>query len=140
MSPSVQQGDILFAWPSPYTKEAPSRGDVVVIDDLTGQAVRSMKRVVGLPGEKIGLADGVLLINGEYFEEPYLGGLPSSLGLDKSEWRIESDECFVMGDNRSHSTDSREYGPVKIETIVGKAMFRCWPVRRLGKINLSAPS
>ena len=108
-----------------------SRGSVVV----TARAERvDVKRIVGLPGERITFMEGVLLIDGMKMSEPYLGGLPSVIGLDFAEYELGSDEYFLMGDNRAHSTDSRHYGPVHRQRIEGRAIFRLWPPLRWARL------
>lgn len=90
--------------------------------------------MVGLPGEEVRLVDGVVLIEGEQLKEPYLGGLPAAPGLEEGRWRMNDGECFVMGDNRAHSTDSRAYGPIRLDSIVGEARFLIWPPSRWGRV------
>ena len=97
--------------------------------------VGELKRVVGLAGEEVRLEDGLLYVDGAALDEPYLGGLPPTLGLGTRTWRLEPGEYFVMGDNRAHSTDSREYGPVKADMLVGRVVLRYWPPRRWGRVG-----
>ena len=93
-----------------------------------------LKRIVGLAGEEMRLEDGLLYVDGAVLDEPYLGGLPPTLGLESRRWRMGSDEYFVMGDNRVRSTDSREYGPVRADLLVGRVLLRYWPPRRWGMV------
>jgi signal peptidase I len=108
---------------------------VVVVVAPGDSHLRYVKRVVGLPGEEVRILDGALLVDGARLIEPYLGGLPSSVGLGDSVWGLGPEEYFVLGDNRLRSTDSREYGPVGARLIVGKAWFRYWPLRGWGVIG-----
>ena len=85
-----------------------------------------------MAGEEVRLEEGLLYVDGAVLDEPYLGGLPSTLGLESRRWRVGPDEYFVMGDNRVRSTDSREYGPVKADLLVGRVLLRYWPPRRWG--------
>lgn len=108
------------------------RGDVVVVK-IPGQPERHfVKRVVALPGECLALQDGLLTIDEHHLPEPYLNGLPAYLGTGNHSWQIGEDEYFLMGDNRAHSTDSRVYGPVAQEAIVGRVSRRIWPPARWG--------
>ena len=79
-------------------------------------------------------SDGTLYIDGEAHAEPYLGGLSPHLGLDALEFALGTDEYFVLGDSRAHSTDSRHYGPIKCQQIEGRAVCRIWPPLRWGKL------
>ncbi len=90
---------------------------------------------MGLPAEEVSTGDGELLIDCGRLSEPYLEGLPSSVGLDTKSWRLRDDEYFIMGDNRAHSTDSREFGPVDAGLIVGKATRRVWPPSRWSRVG-----
>ena len=130
MLPSLASGDLVLV----TRLRAPlSRGAVIVAAHHGDSDLTSIKRVVGLPGEEVSLVDGVVTIGGEQLEEPYLRGLPAAPGLEEGRWRIDEDECFVMGDNRAHSTDSRAYGPIRLDSIVGEARFLVWPPSRWGR-------
>ena len=131
MLPSFFEGDYLLAHCDSALKRPPVRGDVVVaLLENCGRSI--LKRVVGLPGEQIAFSEGMLLINGQKLEEPYLRGLPPYLGLGNSCFTAGSDEYFVLGDNRARSTDSRHYGPVRPAQIEGKVVCRVWPPLRWG--------
>ena len=67
------------------------------------------------------------------FPEPYLAGLPAAIGLEERSWRVGRDEYFVMGDNRAHSTDSRDFGPVSAEMVLSVVWLRWWPPGRWGR-------
>jgi signal peptidase I len=111
------------------------RGDVVIVRDPRDVAKLYLKRMVGLPGEEVRFAGGLLLVDGVHLTEPYLGGLPSAPGLSDGVWTLGSGEYFVMGDNRLRSTDSRDFGPVGVSLVEGKAWFRYWPIRRWGRVS-----
>ena len=131
MLPSLIDGDVVVVT---RIRLPLRRGSVIVAAHHTDPERRRIKRVVGLPGEEVLLVDGVVLIEGEDLEEPYLGGLPASPGLEEGGWRVDEDECFVMGDNRAHSTDSRASGPIRLDSIVGEAKFLVWPPSRWGRV------
>ena len=135
MTPSFQPGDRLLVSPGAYGHEPPARGDVVIVDRPEAAGESYLKRIVGLPEEEVRLSEGYLLIDGEHLVEPYLGGLPASLGLEERIWKLAQDEIFVMGDNRARSTDSREFGPVGVGLIVARVWFRWWPLRRRGRVG-----
>ena len=109
----------------------PRRGDIVVID-LPEQTDMLIKRVVGLPGETIKVHNGEVHIEGERLKEPWtvkLGG--GSYGPQA----VPPLHVFVMGDNRGASNDSRNFGPVPIEHIVGHAWFSYWPPEYIGFVE-----
>lgn len=133
MSPTLQHNDVLFARRLHAPNGNLRRGDIVTASE-PGSANRFyVKRVVGLPCERLELADGLLSINGQHLYEPYLNGLPAYLGTESRTWQMSDDGYFLMGDNRAHSTDSREYGPVVSGAIVGRVSVRLWPPGRWRK-------
>ncbi|MCU1344187.1 MAG: signal peptidase [Acidimicrobiia bacterium] len=115
------------------------RGDVVVFKRPPGESDKTIddliKRVVALPGETVELRGGMVLINGAPLTEPYINsacnqGTVTLTG--QSTWTIPKDMLFVMGDNRCDSTDSRAFGPIKQNLVVGRAFVRVWPFSHLG--------
>ncbi len=128
MTPTLRDGDLLLV--SRTHDAVPGKGDLVVLSLQEPDDVTHVKRVVGLPGDTIAFDEGSLLLNDEVMREPYLGGLPQTLGLESRRWIVGNDECFVLGDNRTHSTDSREHGPVRLSTIQGVVKLRLWPILR----------
>ena len=111
------------------------RGDIIVHEAIQGGNDERVKRVVGLPGEEVRLRDGILFIDGEPLHEPYLRGLPSSLGLGDRAWNVDDAAYFVMGDNRAHSTDSRDYGAVGLDSVLGRVVGRVWPPKQWGSLG-----
>ncbi len=112
------------------------RGDIVVFErpaTFTDTTIKDLiKRVVGLPGETIEGRDGVVWVNGKRLREPYLvKGITTS---DFAPVRVAVDNYFVMGDNRPESFDSRFWGTVEREKIIGRALIRVWPPTRFGPI------
>ena len=133
MLPTLCEGDYLLVRDYSIFDQPLLRGDIVVITfERCEQSM--LKRVVGLPQERIVFTDGSLLVNGERLTEPYLHGLPPYLGLDDSGFMLGKDDYFVMGDNRAHSTDSREYGPVRHSQIEGRVVCRVWPLSRVDRL------
>lgn len=115
--------------------QALSRGDVVVLSEADRRDRRYLKRIVGLPGEEVELVDGLLYVDGARLDEPYLKGLPSTLGLGERSWGLGDAEYFVMGDDRPRSTDSRAFGPIAADVIAGVAWFRYWPPSKCGRVR-----
>jgi signal peptidase I len=89
-----------------------------------------VKRVVGLPGERVRLAAGRLEVDGEAVPEPYLAGRGSP-GTGDLDLRLGPAEYLVLGDHRAASTDGRDFGPVGADALVGRVRFAYWPPRRL---------
>ena len=135
MRPGFEPEHYLLVSRTAYSSSLPKRGDVVIVRGLGGSRKGYLKRVVGLPGETVAVVDGTLIVDGEHIREPYLAGLPATLGLENREWILGIREVFIMGDNRSHSTDSRELGPVDLSLIVGKVFFRYWPLPEFGGVR-----
>ena len=96
MTPTLDDGDILLV----RTLEKPVARGAVVIADVPGfESNIQVKRLVGLPSDRIVFEDSMLLINGAIHSEPYLAGLPQTVGLERMEWNLGSNECFLLGDN-----------------------------------------
>ena len=104
-----------------YLKHGPERGDVVAIR-FSGKSIMLMKRVVGLPGETVEWVNGRLLINGRTMDEPYVKN-GCSWEFRPDHWRLDDDEYYVVGDNRSMPHEDHKQGSAKIERIVGKVML-----------------
>lgn len=114
-----------------YRFHGPRRGDIVVID-LPNQSDMLIKRVVGLPGETIEVRGGKVYIDGERINEPW----PVNRGGGRYGPRtVPPLHVFVLGDNRGASNDSRSFGPVKIENIVGHAWVSYWPPQHVGFVE-----
>jgi signal peptidase I len=147
MEPTLQIGDRIVVDKLAYHLHGIGRGDIVVfatppLENCAGPPVADLvKRVIGLPGETISLADGNVYINGRFLPQPWLpaddrhetyagpSDAPYSL---HHPFRIPAGEVYMMGDNRTESCDSRYWGPVRESTIVGKVDLRIWPLSRLG--------
>jgi signal peptidase I len=116
----------------PYLVESPRRRDIVVVDPPgPGCSQRPLvKRIVGLPGEAIEQWRGKVYINGKPLHEPYVR--PPGAGPDFSALHVPQGRYFVMGDNRTLSCDSRAFGAISGDEIVGKVLMIYSPFRRLG--------
>ena len=89
-----------------------------------------IKRVIGLPGETVEIRDNQVFVDGEAIDEPYLS---ENVHMDDMAQRtLRNDELWVMGDNRDFSSDSRRFGPIKTDNVVGRAFVRFWPADRFG--------
>ena len=130
MRPVYAESDVLLVSRRASKAGGPGRGDVVVVRHPRGSGRLDLKRVIGLPKEQVTLREGLLYVNGQQVDEPYLGGFPSSIDLAEMTWSLKNDEYIVLGDRRFRSTDSRKFGPVKACHIFGKVWIRIWPIRR----------
>ena len=139
MYPSFHDGEYLLTDKFSYRLGDPGRGDVIVFKAPKNQEYDYIKRIVGLPGDKIAIKDGHIYINDQLNDEPYLPEDFSTSGgsywKEGTEIVIPEGEYLVLGDNRSHSSDSREWGAVPEENIIGKAWLRYWPFNRVGLIG-----
>jgi signal peptidase I len=120
-----------------YRFRDPERGEIVVFDApaKTQQACNEsgtfVKRIIGLPGEVVSERNGVVYIDGHRLDEPYV--VPSLRDKVTQEWpRIPPDHYFMMGDNRTHSCDSREWGTVPRDSLIGPVFLTYWPLNRVG--------
>jgi len=105
------------------------RGQVVVFYKSRARDEDALiKRVVGLPGDTIELRGGRVLVNGAPLDEPYLHGLSTACAGACGPFALGPDEYFVMGDNRANSLDSRSFGPIPGDQIVGRVVARYWPL------------
>jgi signal peptidase I len=132
MSPNLETNQRLVIEKVSYRFHGPRRGDVVVLRDPGGGPEMLIKRVIGLPGERVTVANGRVFVDGEQLEEPYLE--QSTQGGGRS-WLVPPLHVFVMGDNRGASRDSRSFGPVPLSTVVGRALFRYWPFGTAGPVH-----
>ncbi len=108
-----------------YILGDPQRGDVVVLD-LDNQ-IDLLKRIVALPGETVTMDEGQIYINGVALDEPYVAELCQTYSCQDRQWVLGDDEYFVLGDNRNHSRDSHDFGPIKRSQIIGKVLMKYWP-------------
>ena len=120
-----------------YPFSPPERGDIVVFDAPVNNASKPyIKRVIGLEGETVEIHDDHVFINGEQVDEPYLEGAATfcSGGADCEPVTVPEGHVFVLGDNRDNSQDSRAFGPVPLDAIIGKAWFTYWPFGEIGTV------
>jgi signal peptidase I len=147
MEPTLSIGDRIVVNKVSYRLHDVNRGDLVVFTP-TGTAAAEgiddlIKRVIGLPGETVTVADGRVLIDGGMLIEPYLADPFSTDDLQTVPWCLDggmakctvpADHVFVLGDNRANSRDSRFFGPVPIDSIAGRAFARFWPLGSLDRL------
>jgi len=126
MEPNFSTGDYLIVDEITYRFREPVRGEVIVLHNPTNEEEFFIKRVVGLPGEQILVSDNKVFVDGERIDEDYLS--TDVKMSDTPPFELREDEFFVMGDNRTVSSDSRQWGFVPKKNIIGKASTRIWPI------------
>ncbi len=123
-----------------------SRGDIVVFNPIIRPGSCSdpgtnlqtegdtpyIKRVIGEPGDQVSVQDGFVYVNGAKLDEPYTESRPTDQTGSQVTWTVPADRLFVMGDNRPNSSDSRQFGPICISDVIGRAWLRYWPLNTLG--------
>ena len=131
MEPTLHEGQYLIVSKIAYWFHGPQRGDIIVLDPPAGRSeIPYIKRVIGLPGEKVEVRDGRVWVNDIALNEPYISGPPNYI-----ENRVLGDEEYlVLGDNRNNSSDSHIWGTLPRENIIGKSVFRYWPPEKWGLI------
>ncbi len=134
MLPGLEDHDRLFINKFVYHIESIQRGDIVVFHYPRDPAKSYIKRVIGLPGDRIWIGDGHVWVNGVELKESYVPDLYRD-SRSMAETVIPDDSYFVMGDHRSISSDSREFGAVERDLIYGKAVFVYWPTRDAGVLR-----
>ena len=136
MEETLSNKDYLILSKQAYLLHDIERGDVIVFTPNNGEPGKNyIKRVIAIPGDKVSISDGEVYINDEVIIEPYLScsTTPGEVG----EITIPNNKCFVLGDNRDNSTDSRSptVGLVSKNSILGKALFRAFPISDFGIIE-----
>ena len=116
-----------------YLFHPPERGEVIVFEPPEDLGRDYIKRVIGVPGDLVEIRDQAVFVNGKRLSEPYIGQSPTE-AFDKDVWPVPLGNLFVLGDNRSGSSDSRAWGLVETRKVVGKATVTYWPVSEVGGI------
>ncbi len=127
MEPTLKQGYLLVVNKLAYRFGDPKHGDVIVFHFQGDTSEDYIKRVIGLPGDKVEVSQGVVKVNGVPLTEPYLNELPSYANI----WTVPEGKLFVLGDNRNYSSDSHEWGFVDESWVVGKAVVIYWPLDQI---------
>ncbi len=135
MDPTFSTGQFLIVDRLTYRLESPKRGDVIVFEYPGNPSIYYIKRIIGLPGETVDIKDGNVIITntdnptGLVLTEPYIDSIHTS--HDTFHVVLGKTEYFVMGDNRSQSSDSRVWGPLDAHFIIGRPIVRLFPVNTL---------
>lgn len=139
MEPNFHNGEYILTDKLSYRLHAPNRGDVVVFHSPQDERNDFIKRIIGIPGDTLMVKGGFVYINGTKLEEKYINDpnqvLAGRFLREGESYEVAPEQYIVMGDNRLHSSDSREWGPVNQSSIVGRAFFRYWPVPAFGPVK-----
>jgi len=135
MEPTIEIQDRIIANKFIYWFREPEVGDVVVLDDPTGEVDTLIKRVVAVGGQTVDLVDGQVVVDGIALEEPYTYGKLSEPMLVEMPYAVPDAMVWLMGDNRTNSADSRVFGAVPLEDIHGEAFWTFWPLDRFGALE-----
>ena len=134
MEPFLMEDDMVLV-SRRFPGGVPKRGDVVAFREPESGGV-SMKRICGLPNERIAMVDGAVYVNGEPLPESYVSRAPSRPNSgDRDEWMTGEDEFVLLGDNRGDSKDSRAFGPVARHAIAGRVWYCHEPKERRGILS-----
>jgi signal peptidase I len=137
MNDTLLEGDRVLVNRLSYRLHDINRGDVVVFERpasapaAPGDPKDLIKRVIGLPGEEVSTVDGVVHIDGQPLDEPYLAPGATTTGIDEP-IEVPEGEILVLGDNRNNSSDGRVFGTIPVESVAGRAFAVIWPLSRFG--------
>lgn len=144
MDTTLQHGEIMLIWSLGYT---PKQGDIVVLNKTSillpdwTEPRAIVKRVIATGGQTVDVdySAGAVYVDGQPLDEPYLHEemrRPGAPSMQETHWEVPEDSIFVMGDNRNHSTDSRDdlLGTIDTDYILGKAVLALWPPERFGTV------
>lgn len=134
MENTLDNGDQLIVDKITYRFQDPERFDIIVFPFHYKENTYYIKRIIGLPGETVQIADGTIYINGEVLEESYGREVMQDPGIAAEPITLGEDEYFVLGDNRNQSSDSRDpsVGLIHRDEIIGRAWLRIWPLNSFG--------
>lgn len=133
MEPNFAEGQYLVISRLHYLLGDPQRGDIVVFNSPEADPgdPSLIKRVIGLPGETVSIENTLVYIDGALLEEPYINEPCNTYRCPDRTWHLDDDSYFLMGDNRNVSNDSRAFGPVTHDRIIGEVLLRYWPLEQI---------
>ena len=136
MEATLHDGDNLIVDKLSYRFRDPKRFEIIVFPYRHKENTYYIKRIIGLPGETVQVKDGYVYIDGEKLDENYGLEVMEDAGIAAEPIELGEDEYFVLGDNRNHSSDSRDpsVGILHIDELIGRAWIRIWPLDSIGVI------
>ena len=137
MEPALSNGDNLIVDKLSFRFRDPQRYEVIVFPYQHAENTYYIKRIIGLPGETVQVKDGAVYINGEQLAEHFGAEPMVNAGIAAEPITLGEDEYFVLGDNRNHSSDSREpsVGVLKRDQLIGRAWVRIYPFNKIGVVK-----
>jgi signal peptidase I len=135
MEPTLHSGEFMIVNKLAYRLGSPQIGDVVVFHFPGNPEQEYIKRIIGLPGDRVEIADGQVWVNGQPLDEPYVSAPPAYV----DQVTVPAGMLYVLGDNRNNSSDSHSWGPVALDQVVGKAILVYWPPEEWGVVEHVMP-
>jgi len=139
MEPTFYSGDYILTSRVTYKMRSPQRGDVVVFKSPKNPDIEYIKRIIGLTGDKIRVENSNVFVNDKLIQENYISARTNlwegGFLKEGATLTVPDGEIFVMGDNRPRSSDSREFGPVPVDSVIGQVFFRYFPSDKVGSIT-----
>lgn len=138
MYPTLVDQEYLLTDKVTFRRRDPQPGDIIVFKAPQNETFDFIKRVIAIPGDTVVVQNGKVYVNGEELNEEYLSnGSETGAGKFLSEGQsiiVPEDNLIAFGDNRPHSSDSRDWGLIPYDNIVGRAFFRYWPAEKIGSV------
>jgi signal peptidase I len=135
MEPTLHSGEFMIVNRLAYRLSSPQIGDVVVFHYPGNPEQEYIKRVIGLPGDRVVIANGQVTVNGQVLDEPYIAAPPEY----EDDRIVPLDTLYVLGDNRNNSSDSHSWGTVALDQVIGKAILVYWPPDEWGLVEHVMP-
>jgi signal peptidase I len=143
MNPTLASGQRALFSRLPYQLTAPQRGDVVMVRDRVNPRLAKVYRVIGVPGDKLDVKGGQILLNGQPLVEPYVDPSQSVLSVSPTvtgRYQLSKDQYFVLNDNRLDTDDSRSFGSISSRDFIGRAWLVYWPLDSVAFIKHQPPT
>jgi len=139
MEPTFYTSEYILTSKISYKFRSPQRGDIIVFKSPKNPDIEYIKRIIGLPGDIVLIKGSEVYVNNNLIQESYISSATNlwegGFTKDSIPHTVPKNELYVMGDNRPRSSDSREFGPVPIDSIIGHVFFRYFPANKTGKIE-----
>ncbi|MDO5117748.1 MAG: signal peptidase I [Eggerthellaceae bacterium] len=138
METTIMTDDMVLAEKVSYYLRDPQPGDIVVFDDMNVEGRHLIKRCIAIGGQTVELIDGKVVVDGVALNEPYTNNLPSYPLNSKTvtyPYTVPEGYIWVMGDNRTNSQDSRYFGAISLDSVIGRGAFVYWPIENAGVLK-----